>query len=96
MTDSSARLRQFFSGYFNQDWDIDGAKNWLDVMEAYLSQHSKSEVTVTRNDLRTWLREPNPKERALSALGCDYDPHPDGMDERSWVAALADYIDERL
>jgi len=26
-------------------------------------------------------------------FGCDYDPRADGMDEREWLKAIAEYLD---
>jgi hypothetical protein len=32
-------LKQFFRGYFGQDWDLDGISDWRDVVMLYASQH---------------------------------------------------------
>jgi len=95
MNERDDRLHQFFAGYFNQDWDISGAANWSDVMDEYLAQNTKDDVIRTRDDLRSWLSESEHARQLPAAFGCDYDPSPDGMDARTWVAALADYIESK-
>jgi hypothetical protein len=90
------RLHQFFAGYFNQDWDISGAATWSDVMDEYLSQNRRDDAVRTRDDLRSWLAEAGHDQQLPVAFGCDYDPGPDGMDLRTWVAALADYIESKV
>lgn len=96
MSDRNERLHQFFAGYFNQDWDVSGAANWSDVVDEYLSQHSRDDAIGALDDLRSWLSESGVDQRLPAEFGCDYDPSPDGMNERAWVAALADYIERRL
>jgi hypothetical protein len=43
MNARDARLRQFFGGYFNQDWDIGGARSWTDVVAQYGKENPKRE-----------------------------------------------------
>lgn len=95
MSERDDRLHQFFAGYFNQDWDISGAANWSDVMDEYLAQNAKDDVIKTRDDLRSWLSESEHARQLPAEFGCYYDPGPDGMDARAWVAALADYIESK-
>lgn len=95
MSDRDYLLHQFFAGYFNQDWDVSGATNWSDVVGEYLSQNPIDDVLRTRDALRAWLSETEPGQRIPAKFGCEYDPGPDGMDDRTLVEAIADYIDER-
>ncbi len=89
------RLRQFFGGYFHQDWDTEGAETWQDVAAQYVERAQRRDVRLTCEDLRGWLEETKAAKPPLPAsFGCDYDPRPDGLDERAWVAALADYLEE--
>jgi hypothetical protein len=92
MSERDDRLHQFFAGYFNQDWDINGAANWSDVIDEFLYQNKRDYAVRTRDDLRSWLAEAGDNQQLPVSFGCEYDPSPDGMDQRSWVAALADYI----
>lgn len=96
MSERDDRLHQFFAGYFNQDWDIGGAGDWSDVMDEYLSQNRRDDVIRTRDDLRSWLSESAHDQQLPVAFGCDYDPSADGMDQRAWVAALADHIERKI
>lgn len=96
MSTRDDRLHQFFAGYFNQDWDISGAANWSDVMDEYLAQNTRDDVIRTRDDLRSWLSDSEHAQQLPAAFGCDYNPGPDGMDERTWVATLRDYIERKI
>lgn len=96
MNERDTRLRQFFSGYFNQDWDIDGAASWTDVIAAYIKENSRAKVLVTRNDLRSWLEDPESGRNLPPSFGCDYDPQPSGMDDRTWVHRIVDLMERQL
>jgi hypothetical protein len=96
MRDRDLRLRQFFAGYFNQDWDVAGAKSWADVAATYIKEHPRAQVLTLRDDLRAWLREMPEEQSALATLGCEYDPSPDGIDDRAWVQLLANFFDAKL
>jgi hypothetical protein len=98
MNDRDARLRQFFSGYFNQDWDIGGAKSWTDVVALYVKENARAQVMQAQDDLRSWLEETtsNPIAGLPSSFGCDYDPRPDGLAEREWVRLVADSLGKQL
>jgi hypothetical protein len=95
MSERDERLHQFFAGYFNQDWDIIGAASWSDVMDEYLAHNTETDIIRTRDDLLSWLSDSEHAQKLLAAYGCGYDPGPDGMDERMWVAALAEYIQRK-
>jgi hypothetical protein len=96
MSERDARLTQFFAGYFNQDWDINGAKSWMDVVAQYVKENSRATVLSVRDDLRSWLGETTSGQGIPAAFGCDYDPRPDGTDEREWVRLLADFMEKQL
>jgi hypothetical protein len=93
MNDRDERLRQFFGGYFHQDWDAAGAASWPDVVDAYLRDRSVAHATTTRDDLLSWLA--NTETGLPAELGCDYWPGS-ATNERTWVRAIADYIDEKI
>lgn len=94
MSNRDTRLQQFFSSYFNQDWDAGGASSWSSVVDEYLRQNPVADAAAVRDDLRSWLAEGD--GRLLTAFGCDYDPRPDGMDQRTWAQAISDYIDTHI
>jgi hypothetical protein len=93
-----ARLRQFFHGYFHQDWDGKGAERWEDVIAQYVAEAPRRDVLVTRDDLRSWLADTaaasGPAPGLPASFRCDYDPRPDGLEEREWVGKMADLIEE--
>jgi len=95
MNERDSRLHQFFAGYFNQDWDLNGATSWSDVVDDYLAQNPSAQASRLRDDLRSWVSGAE-DERLPDAFGCDYDPRTAGMDALTWVRALADYLDTKL
>jgi len=96
MSPRDERLHQFLAGYFNQEWDADGAAGWSEVMDEYLAQNDREDALRTRDDLRSWLSDSGHAQPLPAAFGCEFDPGPDGMDERAWVATLANYIEHKL
>jgi CdiI immunity protein len=98
MNDRDARLRQFFISYFNQDWDIGGAKSWTDVVAQYVKENPETQVIMIQRDLRSWLEDTasTPAGGLPAAFGCDYDPQPNGLGEREWVRLLADFLGKQL
>jgi len=95
MNERDARLHQFFAGYFNQDWDLDGATSWPEVVDSYLAQNGSAHASRLRDDLRSWLTDAK-GDCLPDWFGCDYDPRTDGMDALAWVRALVDYLDTKL
>lgn len=96
MKERDGRLRQFFAGYFNQDWDIGGATSWTDVVSQYVRESRRAQVVTIRDDLSSWLDDSSPTSGLSAEFGCDYDPRPEGMDDRAWVRALVEFIDRQL
>jgi CdiI immunity protein len=98
MNDRDARLRQFFGGYFNQDWDIGGGKSWTEVVAQYVKENARARVMQVQDDLRSWLDETasNPTAGLPANFGCDYDPRPDGLAVREWVRLVADSLANQI
>lgn len=98
MNDRDARLRQFFGGYFNQDWDIGGAMSWTDVVAQYVKENTGAQVRQVQEDLHSWLEETacSPVAGLPAEFACDYDPRPDGVAERDWVRLVADSLGKQL
>lgn len=98
MNERDERLRQFFGGYFHQDWDIEGAEAWQDVVRQFVTENPRSAVLAVRDALRAWLMET--ATAAVSpglpaAFACDYDPRLDGLTDREWVEQVAVLLEEQ-
>jgi hypothetical protein len=97
MSDRAARLKLFFGGYFNQDWDAGGAESWKDVAIQYVKENPRERVLTLVDDLRSWSQQSDAGSADLPAeFGCDYDPRSDGMSDRQWVRQLAELIEKQL
>jgi CdiI immunity protein len=100
MNERDERLRQFFGGYFNQDWDVEGAQSWQDVVRQFVKENPSSAVLAVRDALRSWLLETAtaaaPSQGLPAAFACDYDPRPDGFSDREWVEQVAVFIEEQV
>ncbi len=84
MTARDERLRQFFGGYFNQDWDTGGG-SWHAAIADFVRSNPRAHILTLIDDLRSWLEDAatNELDNLPAAFGCDYDPRPDGQTERS-------------
>ncbi len=51
MITREGRLRQFFAGYFHQDWDLGGG-SWSQVVDSYIGGSAPSDARVLLEDLR--------------------------------------------
>jgi hypothetical protein len=98
MNTRNERLGQFFGGYFHQDWDVEGAASWQDVIKHYAATVPRPLVVGIRNDLEEWLNESaNDESQNLPpSFGCDYDPRSDGFTERQWVSQIITELDRLL
>jgi hypothetical protein len=98
MSTRNERLEQFFGGYFHQDWDIEGAASWRDVIKQYAMTVPRPQVLAIRNDLMDWLNETanHNNENLPPAFGCDYDPRSEGLTERQWVSQIVAEFDRLL
>ena len=98
MSGRDERLRQFFGGYFNQDWSAGGAGSWRDVVADYVRQVPKAHAAGVVEDLRSWVAEAEAEglNNLPADFACDYDPQPDGKTERQWAKEVADAIEKQL
>ena len=94
MSDRNETLRQFFGGYFHQDWNLDGAGSWQDVVRQFVKENPVSRVLAVRDALRSWLKETeaSPLQSLPAAFACDYSPRSDGFTDREWVEQIADFL----
>ena len=78
MYDRAYRLDQFFGAYFHQDWMLDGATSWSDVIDIYLNQNP--DVAAAGVDPLTHYRvsganegrDPNASVHLASVDGLEY------------------------
>jgi hypothetical protein len=86
------RLRQFFSGYFHEDWDTE-ANSWVGVVGTYAAESSPSHVAQLAEDV-AWLASCNETAQHLLSedLGCYYDPEADGLTVGDWLELVADEL----
>jgi hypothetical protein len=91
------RLEQFFGGHFHQDWDVEGAASWQDVIRHYALTVPRPLVGI-RNDLEDWLNETanDESQNVPPGFGCEYDARSDGMTERQWVRQIVAEFDRLL
>jgi CdiI immunity protein len=91
MSNRKHTLRDFFGGYFHQDWDIDGVESWVGVVDQFVQENSIARVREVREALREWVDSSNEEEisrQLMNELGCDYDWQPDGLGARDWVLGI--------
>ena len=98
MSTRNHRLEQFFGGYFHQDWDVEGATSWREVMKEYATRVPRPQVLAIRADLQDWLNETADErnENLPPSFGCDYDARSEGLTERQWVSQLVAEFDRLL
>lgn len=98
MSSRDERLEQFFGCYFHQDWGVDGAESWEDVVAEYVREVPRTRVIALVEDLRSWVREAEATGRVFipANFNCDYCPLPDSDTERQWVADMADLFETPL
>ena len=98
MNERDGRLGQFFGCYFNQDWVIEGAQSWRDVITYYARNEHPALVRQARDDLQSWWEDSanNVNENLPPAFGCDYDARSEGFTERQWVSRIVAEFDRLL
>ena len=98
MTTRDDRLEQFFGGNFHQDWDVEGATSWRDVVRQYAVNVPRAQVTAICDDLQEWLRQSanEENENLPPSFGCDYNARSDGLTDRQWVTQIVAEFDRLL
>jgi hypothetical protein len=85
MSTRDERLFQFFGRYFHQDWDVEVATSWQDVIAAYAREVPREHAALLIQDLRSWVAEATAEGRSSlpATFRCGYDPRADGR----WMCA---------
>jgi len=89
-------IKNFFAGYFNQDYDMD-APDEDGVIQNYLRDHTKTqEVRDLIEDIEEYMRDhPDDAELQrllLDDLGCYYATTADGLTARQWMTHVVDLL----
>lgn len=92
-TSHHARLSQFFSGYFHEDWELE-AEDPNRIIDIYLSQRTDREHLFRLAADLDALTSSELSDDALSRLlfvelGCYYDPAADGLSARAWLQQVS-------
>jgi contact-dependent growth inhibition (CDI) system CdiI-like immunity protein len=93
-----ARLKNFFAGYFHEDWAED-APDVDAVLEQFFDEGwGSAELRELGADIRAYivLKDDEVLGDALfQDLGCYYDPAVDGYTARAWLRSVVASLDDR-
>lgn len=88
MTDQFERLQQLMSGYFHQDWDIEGETDDA-VVSAFRRTSTPEQVSATVGELdrliQLCLIGQVEAEKILASLGCEYYYQADSLTGLEWL-----------
>jgi hypothetical protein len=98
MTEKTEMLRQFFGGYFNQDWDIVGSTS-ADVLHAYFRDEQSTSALLQLVEALRDLLQAIPEDRELESylskqLWCDY--MPNSVSTRRWLEDVVVAMQEEV
>lgn len=86
-------LRQFFSGYFHEDWQLDSSEPDEVIAQFLMSGPSQDEIDRIVAQIACYLDAATDNaaiERGLLVeLGCYYLPDADGVSARDWLGHVA-------
>jgi CdiI immunity protein len=98
-TATTKRLRQFFGGYFHQDWDIDGG-DWRGVLGVYCRQNGNEALGRLSADLERLLAlvvdDHAITEYLATELWCNYVPQGGPDAARQWLREVVAAVQEQL
>ena len=88
-------LRNFFSGYFHEDWPRE-AESPAAAVAGYLRTATPSDARLLSQAIRTYSKE-FASDRALEQelftdLGCYYRPSEQGISAKAWLEDVADQL----
>jgi hypothetical protein len=91
-------LRQFFGGYFHQDWDLAGSTS-SDAVRAFLRETPQEDRLKNLADSLRGLLDSYSSDVSLQTylageLWCEY--VPEGGRTRAWIRDLANEIDAEV
>lgn len=87
-------LEYFIQTSFHEDWDVSGPDDAAVIAE--FVERDPGKVGEVIDDIRGYLAG-NPSESDvrdyLISLGCAYDPSPDGLDDKQWLARIVPLLE---
>lgn len=91
MTYQYENLRQFFGGYFHEDWNVESNTD-ADVVALFVHDSSKETLDVVISELDELIRQcTRGKENAetiLPELWCYYYYQADGLNGLEWLQSI--------
>jgi CdiI immunity protein len=95
-----SELKSFLSGYFHEDWELDGCEPDEIIFLFMKSQPSSVEVDLIVSQIGRFLDagkyEASIERRLLEELGCYYMPSADDIDAHEWLEHVAELLKNRL
>ena len=95
-----AELKLFLSGYFHEDWELDGCEPDEIIFLFMKSQPSSAEVDRLVSQIARFLDagkcEASLECRLLEELGCYYLPSADGVNAREWLEHVVELLKNGL
>lgn len=83
------------SGYFHEDWQSE-QDTPEDVIKQFVASEPRDVVREAAVELKQLISSALSDESLVEVyfrqLGSYYDPRPSGMDVRSWLSSVADYL----
>jgi CdiI immunity protein len=91
MNTNYQNLRQFFGGYFHQDWNLEG-DDWEEIVAAFVSTADRGTLLKTCDEIEHLIQE-TMGEDELSKVLFDLGSccRPDGSN-RDWIRAIQERI----
>jgi hypothetical protein len=88
-------LKQFFGGYFHEDWRLE-TQAPDEALTEYIAHSNPTERLALSKAIQEYLdRYPNEDdlaEKLLHELGCYYDPAPSGMPVKEWLQGITVHL----
>jgi hypothetical protein len=84
-------LETLISGYFHQDWDIEGPTSDA-VLDVFLADQTRDGLAAVCSELDAVLANPEDAEQLLDSWGLAYDYTVEGFSAEGWLKYIRDYL----
>jgi hypothetical protein len=89
-------LHKLFSKYLGTNWNVKYLE-YVAAVEAFRVNEDRALVSNAYQNLAEMLTEYEEEELladiVIKDLGCQYNPHEDGMDYKTWLAIIAKQLE---